>query len=129
MSAAPRAIVFDLDETLYRERRFALSGFRAVADVVSTACEVDRSTAFALLVSCLKRGDRAVALQRMCQTLGQSIDAVPDLVDIFRRHAPSLHLPASSVRVLARLRATWRIGVLTNGFPDVQRRKVAAQAL
>jgi putative hydrolase of the HAD superfamily len=121
-----RAIVFDLDDTLYRERRFVLSGFREVARVVAASCDVEYADVFTLLVGCMKRGDRAIALQTMCRALGHSIDAVPELVDIIRGHAPSLRLPASSARTLACLRGSWRLGILTNGFPEVQRRKVAA---
>jgi putative hydrolase of the HAD superfamily len=46
-----------------------------------------------------------------------------------RCHTPRLRLPAETIQVLATLRAGWRIGVLTNGQPAMQRRKVAALGL
>ena len=55
---------------------------------------------------------------------------MPELVTVIRRHQPALHLPNVSVDVLARARAEgWRLGILTNGLPDVQARKVRALGL
>lgn len=126
MSAEPRAVIFDLDDTLYRERRYALSGFRQIAEVVSMSCDVEAGAAFVWLATCLKQGQRARAFQVLCERLGYPAESVPALVEIFRQHAPALRLPPSSLRTLARMRGTWRIGIVTNGYPDVQRRKVSA---
>jgi putative hydrolase of the HAD superfamily len=126
MSTRARAVIFDLDDTLYPERRYALSGFRHVALTLSASARVDASRAFAVLVGCLRRGERANALQTLCRALGHSAEPVPALVDLIRGHLPSLHLPRSSGRALEGLRGGWRLGIVTNGFPGVQRRKVAA---
>lgn len=127
--AESRAVIFDLDDTLYPERRFALSGFRHVAQILARSSGVDAGQALSILVGCLKRGERATALQTLCRTLGYSVESVPVLVDLIRGHAPDLNLPPSSARVLERLRATWKLGIVTNGFPAVQRRKVRALGL
>lgn len=126
MSSRPRAVIFDLDDTLYPERRYALSAFRHVAMTLSAPAGVDAARAFSILVGCLRRGERSEALQTLCRDLGQSAGSVPALVDLMRGHLPSLHLPPASARVLEELRRGWRLGIVTNGFPGVQRRKVAA---
>jgi putative hydrolase of the HAD superfamily len=54
---------------------------------------------------------------------------IPALVAVLREHRPALRLPRQSQQVLRELRPSWRIGVLTNGAPDIQRRKVAALGL
>jgi putative hydrolase of the HAD superfamily len=54
---------------------------------------------------------------------------VPSLVAVIREHTPTLGLPAESRRVLGSLRAGWKVGLLTNGTPAVQRRKVEALGL
>jgi putative hydrolase of the HAD superfamily len=126
MNMRPRAVIFDLDDTLYPERRYALSACRHVAITLSASAGVDASRAFAVLVACLRRGERSEALQTLCRALGHSIESVPVLVDLMRGHLPSLHLPRASARVLDGLRDGWRLGIVTNGFPGVQRRKVAA---
>jgi putative hydrolase of the HAD superfamily len=126
MTAPTAAVLFDLDDTLYAERRFALSGFHQVAQVVAAARGVAPTFAFAVLVECLRTGRRADAFQTLCAALGYSIESIPALVNVYRSHVPSLALPRSSARVLCEIRRRWPIAIVTNGDPDVQRRKVAA---
>ena len=121
-----RAVLFDLDDTLYPERRFALSGFRQVALIASAASGVDPSAAFGSLVRSLRTGQRATALQTLCAELGHPADSVPALVDVMRQHLPSIRLSHAVVSALEALRRDWRLGIVTNGMPEVQSRKVAA---
>jgi putative hydrolase of the HAD superfamily len=51
---------------------------------------------------------------------------VPALVALMQAHTPTLHLPAGAARVLRTLRRGWRVGILTNGTPAIQARKVDA---
>ncbi len=129
MSAESRAVLFDLDDTLYSERRFALSGFREVARVIAGPSRREEAWIFGVLQRELRRGGRASIFQKLCVELGASTDAIPALVDVMRGHLPSLRLPASSERVLEALRPAWKLGIVTNGYPDVQRRKVLALGL
>lgn len=122
-------IIFDLDDTLHRERRWALSGFAAVASYLEDRRAVDRSEMFRLLVGAMRTGHRHEALQQLCEQTGLPADLIPELVSVIRTHRPRLRLDQTTVDVLARLRQTWRLGVLTNGRPVVQERKVMALGL
>lgn len=122
-----RAIIFDLDDTLYRERRWVVSGFAAVARHLAVAKRLDRREVFRVLVGAVRAGRRHVALQQMCQRFDLPVELVPGLVALIRSHRPRLSLSQVTARVLGELRQTWRLGVLTNGPPAVQARK--AQAL
>ena len=52
---------------------------------------------------------------------------IPSLVDVLRAHRPRLTLPRRSRDVLVALRAHGhRLGIVTNGLPEIQARKVAA---
>ncbi len=125
----PRAIIFDLDETLYPERRFLLSGCVAVARHLEKQAGIPRADAYRTLALALRRGRRGQALQILCREHGLREDIIPRLVDIVRTHRPRLRLPAASADVLKALRPEWRIAVLTNGLPSVQARKVRALGL
>jgi putative hydrolase of the HAD superfamily len=128
VSDSSRAVIFDLDDTLYPLRRFVLSGFAAVADEISR----DTGIAPARILEILRRASgiwKGRELDRLCDRLGLSRSAVPRLVDVIRQHAPRMRLPCETARVLAALRPRWRVGVLTNGMPEIQRRKVAALGL
>jgi putative hydrolase of the HAD superfamily len=123
------AVIFDLDDTLYPERRFALSGFAAVARHVEARFGLDARDAFACLRAALRRGARASALQQLAAQLGGGDRLVVDLRDVYRAHIPALRLPGAGRHALAETRRRWRVGLLTNGIPGVQRAKIAALGL
>ncbi len=120
-----RAILFDLDDTLYPLERFVMSGFRAVAAAVDARWGVPRTAALETLVSAAAAA-RGRELQVLAERHGLPETAVPDLVEIIRLHVPDLRLPELSLAVLGALRRDWRIGLVTNGRPDIQARKVRA---
>ncbi len=123
-----RAILFDLDDTLYPYQAFVKSGFRVVSrrladDYGLSACAVLRTLLKALAT------DRGRELQVVCKRFALPAGVIPALVAVLRAHQPTLRLPETSREVLADLRRDWKIGVLTNGTPAIQRRKVAALGL
>ncbi len=122
----PRGILFDLDDTLYRERRFALSGFAAVARAAAEQSSVPAAEVFRSLQRSLRTGARPEAFQRLCSTFGWPEERVEPLLEVFRTHEPSLCLPGITVRTLAALRSAWRIAIVTNGPVSIQTRKVRA---
>jgi putative hydrolase of the HAD superfamily len=124
------ALIFDLDGTLYPERQFVRSGFHAAASEVERRYGVPRRDALATLFCALRKGNRSQALQEVCRQHDLPAAVVPELIEIIRAHVPKLRLPASSAATLAAARARgWRLGVLTNGLPDVQARKATALGL
>jgi putative hydrolase of the HAD superfamily len=126
----PTAVIFDLDDTLYPERRFALSGYAAVAAQIATETGMPDRVIYRFLVRRFRRAGRDGLLQALCASFALSATDIPRYVDTIRTHAPRLRYPARSREVLAALRARGhRIGVLTNGLPSTQRGKVAALGL
>jgi putative hydrolase of the HAD superfamily len=128
VSDSARAVIFDLDDTLYPLRRFLLSGFAAVAEEVGREAAV----APARILKILRRASgvwRGRELDRLCDRIGLPRSSIPRLVEVIRQHPPRMRLPRETARVLAALRPRWRVGVLTNGMPDIQRRKVEALGL
>jgi putative hydrolase of the HAD superfamily len=125
-----RAVVFDLDDTLYPYRRFKLSGFQAVARHLEMTRGLDARLGFAALVGAMRSRHRGRELQACLDQYDLPSTDLPELVDVLRHHAPRLRLGRSTVRVLKRLRQDgWRVGVLTNGQPTIQARKADALGL
>jgi putative hydrolase of the HAD superfamily len=125
-----RAVVFDLDDTLYPYRRFRVSGFLAVARYLADRADLQVSPVFRTLVRALREPRQGMELQACLSQLELPETWLPELIDVFRYHQPRLRLPATSRRVLQQLRADgWRVGVLTNGPRDIQSAKVAALGL
>jgi putative hydrolase of the HAD superfamily len=128
-SVDARAILFDLDDTLYPRRRFVLSGFRAVAVHLDLTEGLDADRVFVTLARASRGPHPGRELQACIGRYGLSQAIVPDLIEIIRAHRPAIRLPLDSRRTLERLRHDWRVGVVTNGLPRVQARKVEALGL
>jgi putative hydrolase of the HAD superfamily len=125
-----RAVVFDLDDTLYPYRRFTVSGFLAVARHLEATCGLDVRLGFAALVRASRGVDRGREIQACLAQHDLDAGLASELTDVLRHHTPRLRLPATSRRTLVTLRRDgWRIGVLTNGQPTIQQRKIEALAL
>jgi putative hydrolase of the HAD superfamily len=129
MPPEPRAILFDLDDTLYPLRRFVRSGFHAVAIELSRHAPIRPADAFEMFIRARRGGSRGRELQTCVAQLGVSVALVPVLLDVYRSHAPRLTLPKATRATLARLRPDWRLGIITNGIPAVQAAKVSALGL
>ena len=129
MPRDPKAVIFDLDNTLYPLRCFVHSGFAAVAAHLENSRQIDRADALKVLMSATRGASRGRELQLCVSHFGLPVSLVPELVEVIRGHAPSLRLPRASRLALEALRGGWRIGVVTNGLPEVQARKVDALGL
>jgi FMN phosphatase YigB (HAD superfamily) len=124
-----RAVLFDLDDTLHPLRLFVQSGFAAVAAHLERTANVDRHHALTTLTDAASGPDRGRELQVLIARVGLATSILPDLVQLIRDHAPAIALPLHAVRTLRMLRPHWRLGIVTNGLPAVQRRKVEALGL
>ena len=125
----PRAVIFDLDETLHRLRRFTVGGYAHVAGVLAGRTGRPRGEIFGRLWRLYRSGQGARAYQTICVELGLPEDAAAELLRHHRAHTPRLRLTASASDALSRLRPSWTLGVLTNGIPELQRIKIAALGL
>jgi FMN phosphatase YigB (HAD superfamily) len=124
-----RAVLFDLDDTLHPLRLFVHSGFAAVAAHLEQATGTDRRDALEILTRAATGANRGRELQVLIAGFGLPPSILPHLVQLIRDHAPTIQLPPHSLRTLQMLRPHWRLGIVTNGLPAVQRRKVEALGL
>jgi putative hydrolase of the HAD superfamily len=125
-----RAVVFDMDDTIYPYRRFLLSGFAAVADHLESWHGVRAGAAFRVLARASRGRARGSEVQVCLRAFGLPPGLLPLLVRAIDRHEPRLRLPAATRRLLVSLREHgWQIGVLTNGPRARQARRVRALGL
>jgi len=129
MRPEPKAVLFDLDDTLYPLRRFVQSGFAAVARYLEHAWHVDGLEALDVLTRASLGSTAGLELQSCATRFDLPLSIVPELVAVLRGHTPSIALPPASRAALEALRGDWRIGVVTNGPPELQARKVRALGL
>jgi putative hydrolase of the HAD superfamily len=127
--ARRRGLIVDLDDTLYPRETFVQSGLMAVARYVEETKAVAATEAFGVMTAA-RRQRGGQELQALCAHFQWADQDVAALLHVYRTHPPLLHLPRASANTLATLRGSgWRIAVLTNGLPSVQRAKVRALGL
>lgn len=123
------AILFDLDDTLYPERDYVLSGFRAVARWAEESLHIPASEAFSELKHLFDVGVRGDTFNQWLHKRELNADSVKFLIRAYRDHVPVLK-PFPGVRkLLTSLKRSYRLGLLSDGYLDVQKRKLAALGL
>ena len=127
-----RAVVFDLDDTLYPEHEYVRSGFRAVAEWVGREHGVHVDETYAELSALFERGIRGNTFDRWLSrsTLSPlSRSLVPQLVHVYRTHAPTISPFPEIPALLSVLRGRYRLGLVSDGIDAVQRMKLQSLGL
>lgn len=124
------AIIFDLDDTLYPEWQYVLSGFRAVASWADVQLGIPPEEGFRELAALFHQGVRRDTFDRWLSA--RRVDPRPhmqEMVRVYRHHPPRI-CPYADVRpALEALRLGARLGLLTDGPAESQRRKLASLRL
>ncbi|HXD59234.1 MAG TPA: HAD-IA family hydrolase [Thermoleophilaceae bacterium] len=124
-----RAVVFDLDDTLYPESAYVRSGFRAVAAEAARRYGVAADEAYAELERMFEEGVRGDTFDRWLKSRGIDGD-VADLVAAYRAHEPTIEPFPEAPSLLERLRAQgYLLGLLSDGEPEIQYGKLNAIGL
>lgn len=119
-------LVFDLDDTLYPERQFALSGFKAADRWAEAALGVTGLAAD--MTHLLDQGHlgelfRMALARRLPDHAPEQLAA---LIDAYRDHEPELVLFDDAAWALAHFAGRTKLGLITDGTHRVQAKKVEA---
>jgi putative hydrolase of the HAD superfamily len=119
-------LVFDLDDTLYPERQFALSGFAAAGRWAEA--ELGVAGLAESMTHLLDQGHLGglfrIALSDGCPD--HTPEHLAALVDAYRNHEPELTLFEDAAWALARFGGKAKLGLITDGTHSVQAKKVRA---
>ena len=116
-----KAVVFDLDDTLYSEKDYVWSGFHAIAEAHPDLIGLEEAlrSAFNLKLPAIDE-----ALKRM------SIDdsnLKDEIVSIYRSHIPVIKPYDGVLRMLDRIKGCGlKLGLITDGRPEGQWNKIRA---
>ncbi len=124
-----QALVFDLDDTLYIEKDYVKSGYRAVARHLESMGCCEFEAAFATMARTLEMSGRQMVFPVLLERLTAVSLSITELVEIYRKHTPSIELLPGYLQLLERLHRSHKLGIITDGLPEVQRRKVLALGL
>jgi putative hydrolase of the HAD superfamily len=122
-----KAIIFDLDDTLYPEHAFVVSGFSAAADWLSTQVGMPAHQCAGGLNDLFAAGVRGRTFDLWLDQVGLSQELVAGMVSAYRVHTPMLNLYEDVIPTFTSFReAGLSFGLLTDGYADVQNRKIAS---
>ena len=123
--------VFDLDDTLFKERDFVTSSFRVIAREADRRGIISYEKALAIL--CAGR-DGGMAFSSLAEEVAARAPGcgLPEewMVNTYRTHTPDIKLDDATESVLAALRERGEtLGLITDGRSNTQRAKIKALGL
>ncbi|MGD0175172.1 MAG: HAD-IA family hydrolase [Anaerolineales bacterium] len=124
-----KAVVFDLDDTLYPEREYIRSGFRAVGEWAEQRLGLSQAIVRAELQALFDAEFRGDTFQWWLSERGLPESLLGEMVRIFRTHTPRIVLSPDAERVLYELKPGYRLGLVTEGRRENQQAKIRALGL
>ncbi|MHC4982052.1 MAG: HAD family hydrolase [Planctomycetota bacterium] len=130
-----RAVVFDLDDTLYAERDYVRSGYRAVAERLENCPagggEADADIYQRWLWQRFLRGKSEAAFDALNDhwRLGLTAEQIRQLVDTYRGHRPDIRPTDGVAEMLGHLHPRFGLALLTDGYLPAQHLKLEALKL
>lgn len=124
-----KAVIFDLDDTLYEEQDYYKSGFAAVAEFISSRRKeysASKITAELWAQFESQNYDKTfnAALDKL--RIPYSESDITELIEYFRNHKPNIHLPPQSREILEQFGKKYSLGLITDGYLPGQKLKVEA---
>ena len=126
-----KAVIFDLDDTLYEEFTFVKKGYELVARHLSPACGVSDEKLYKEMLVYYQSYGRQQLFDTMVRKYGiNKPGLIQELLQQYREHKPSLRLYDDAVIVLRKLKAKGiKTGVITDGLKSVQLSKYQSLGL
>ncbi|UZP04139.1 HAD family hydrolase [Clostridium botulinum] len=120
-----KAVIFDLDDTLYNERDFVIESFKEVCRYLSAKHNLNYDELLYKTIEILEQQGRGEIFNVLCElySLDENIDT---LVDIYRDAKPSIKLYDDGEYILNMLSDKYKLGLITDGMAKVQWNKIDA---
>lgn len=114
-------VIFDLDDTLYSEKEYVRSGYKAIAKEYPQIKDMELR-----LWSAFSRGLPAIDYVLGKENLVKEKD---NCLRIYRYHNPEIHFYDGVKELIQRIRKTKKVGIITDGRPEGQKAKIEALGL
>ena len=123
MTQKSRVVVFDLDDTLYKEQDYLRSAYREIATRIESQYGLEGI--YDQMLKWWQEGENV--FQRLVSYCPQF--TVNDLLAIYRSHVPAIRLDEETKCLLDRLHSYAVLGLITDGRSLTQRHKIDALGL
>lgn len=122
-----QSVVFDLDDTLYPEKEYVFSGFRAVAAWIENQFGIPTELGFVELCHLFEQGVRGNTFNQWLnkhQLMSERL--IGQLISIYREHSPQIRPYFDAVGALQKIGKSSKLGIISDGPLLMQQRKVDA---
>lgn len=119
-----KAVIFDLDDTLYGEKEYVRSGYRAIANTLPQVELMEEKLWKAF-------EEKKSAIDEVLTSEGLYTDELKQkCLYVYRYHQPDIHFYDRVKEMLQILRQDgYKLGIITDGRPEGQRAKIKALSL
>ena len=115
-----KGVIFDLDDTLFSEKEYVKSGYKAVSDYLGGGYEEK-------LWQFFEAGKPAI--DELLKELGRENEKA-EVLKTYRSHKPDIHFYPGVAEMIEELKARGiKVGLITDGRPEGQRNKLDALGL
>ena len=110
------AIVFDMDDTLYKESDYVISGYKAVDHWV--AKNYKKTGFYDIAIQIFHSGEKKLVFNKALEKLNIKYDekTIRNMIEEYRSHEPEIHLLEEAEWVLNHLIDTVKIGLSQMDF-------------
>ena len=120
-------LVFDLDDTLYEEESFVISGFQSVSRYLSTLKSLDQAIEFKKMYKIFKEKGRGNTFNYYLKSNGIfSVKLLKRIVAVYRTHIPSITMLDEDRKTIETLSNEYAMYLVTDGNKNVQSNKIKA---
>ena len=126
-----KALLFDLDDTLYPEKKFVDSGFKTVSHAMADKLGIRQTVLYGQLIRTFRKGSRGKIFDIALKKIGvqPSRQLISEMVHLYRIHTPKIKPYDDVPTCLRYLTKMYRLGLITDGYGDIQRRKIEALSI
>ncbi len=122
-----KVVVFDLDDTLYKEINYLKSAYHYIALRISSKTGVSQTDIYRCMIS--DYYNEKNVFMNVIDTYGLTL-SLSDLLNLYRNHKPHIELESEVFAILNKLKSeNISMGLLTDGRSVQQRHKIEALEL
>lgn len=116
-----KGVILDLDDTLYSEKQYVRSGYKAVAEYLGRIEAAEKMWRY------FEEGKAAI--DAYLEEIGEQHKKT-DCISVYREHTPEINLYEGAEELIASLKENGiKVGIITDGRPSGQRKKIEALGL
>jgi putative hydrolase of the HAD superfamily len=121
-----KAVVFDMDDTLFNETDYVLSGFLAVDKWLEET--IGLIGFYHHAVERFNNGERKYIFNQVLESLNVRYNQyfISQLIDVYRNHKPIISLLEDAKYILNNLQDSIKVGLITDGYLSSQKQKFDA---